>query len=172
MVSLALFNQVAGAATVVSLAALVLIIILILIRQIPDWLSRHSLKLAFFISLASLLVSLLYSDVFGLAPCLLCWYQRIFMYPLVVLLGLGWWRREERGIAPYGLALGALGFLFALYHIYLQSVSNPLFICDPAAGISCTETYFTVFSFVTIPIMSAIAFAIVILLLKIRSLNK
>ncbi len=131
-------------------------------RLFEDWGAR----LAFFIALLATLGSLFYSNIAGFAPCELCWYQRIFMYPQVILLGLAWFKKEKR-IIDYSLILAGLGFLIALYHNYLTWGGATTTVCATASfvGVSCLRRYVFEFGFITIPFMSLSAFALIILIL-------
>ena len=135
---------------------------------IPVW-----AYLAFAIALASMLGSLYYSEVRDLPPCLLCWYQRICMYPLVVITAVGIWRRDA-GMPWYALPLSIAGFGFAVYHYLLQKgiIAEALAPCQ--AGISCTTKQVEYFGFVTIPFLSGLAFAAiaVCLIVMIRNLRR
>jgi disulfide bond formation protein DsbB len=92
--------------------------------------------IAFAIVLAALIVSL-YLQYTGLEPCVLCWWQRIFIYPLVILIPIGIWRAGHEYIF-YTLPLAVLGALVALYHtlLYYGVVSEALAPCT--VGIPCT----------------------------------
>lgn len=104
--------------------------------------------------------SLYFSDVLGLIPCLLCWYQRILMYPLVIILAVGILRRD-RNLPFYVLPVALFGGTISLYH-YLLTKTNWL----PAPpclnnGPPCTVDYFNWFGFINIPLMALTAFAII-----------
>lgn len=126
---------------------------------------RWGLHLAFVIAASGTLVSLIYSEVIGFAPCELCWVQRIFLYPHVIILGLALWK-NTKDAARYCLALSGIGALVALYHFYGQSF-NPSALpgCDAIGGASCAVRYFVEFGYVTIPLMSLTAFLLIIIFL-------
>ena len=127
------------------------------------------IKIAFFFSTMSVVGSLYFSEILGYFPCNLCWWQRIFMYPLVVILGIGI-SRKDKSVSYYALSLSALGLLIAFYHnlIYYGLVVQNIISCVP--GVSCTEKYTTLFGFLSIPLMSLISFVVIVLCL-IGSLN-
>src|SRR5688572_3500057 len=81
--------------------------------------NRYGLLFAFVVSLAAMLVSLFYSEIAGYEPCTLCWYQRIIMYPQVVLLGIAAFKRDW-GMTLYGLVLSSIGVLIAGFHYLMQ----------------------------------------------------
>lgn len=93
----------------------------------------------------------------GLFPCELCWYQRILMYPLPVVLGIALWRRDVRA-ALYVLPLATLGFLVASYHVLLQA--NPALEPQQCYVGSCTAIE-RIFLGFTVPQLSLAAFALV-----------
>jgi len=122
--------------------------------------------LALIIAMAATLGSLFYSEVAGYLPCELCWYQRIAMYPLVILIFMSIWRRE-RAALDYSLILAVIGLAFSGYHnyIYFKSSSG---VCS-LDGVSCLTQYMTEFSYITIPVMSLTAFSAVVFLLLISN---
>lgn len=128
---------------------------------------ERGLVLIFIISLAATLSSLFFSEIALFAPCKLCWFQRVFMYPLPILTGLALWRKDK-GIIPYVLPLSIIGGVFALYH-YTEQVRaalrpvDPLSPCD-LTGVSCAATPFFYFGYITIPMMSLTAFILITLI--------
>lgn len=113
------------------------------------------LPLAFAIALASTLGSLYYSGIVHFRPCRLCWWQRIFMYPLVPLLGLGALRRD-RSAAVYALPLALGGLGYAGYHTQLRWFPEQGSSCEAEAA--CTSVWVNTFGFVSIPFMAFCAF--------------
>lgn len=116
--------------------------------------------------------SLFFSYVMGFAPCVLCWYQRIFLFPLVVILGVGLFPTDRR-VVRYALPLAVLGWLVAAYHnlVYAGIVPESLQPC--ARGISCTEQYIELFGVLSIPMLSLLAFtALAGLLLAVHRRNR
>jgi disulfide bond formation protein DsbB len=98
--------------------------------------------------------------VLKLTPCVLCWYQRIAMYPLVVILGVGLLLRERR-IHLYVLPLSLAGFAIALYHNLLYYAIIPESIQPCTAGVSCTSRQIEWLGFSTIPLLSLVAFSVI-----------
>lgn len=122
------------------------------------------LWMAFGVALAASAGSLYYSEVVGFVPCGLCWYQRIAMYPIVLILGFGGVRNDFVSATRYALLLAGAGLLIALYHVTIQFLpSLDAGICS--GGVSCTGRYLSVFGFVSIPVMAASAFVLIIGLL-------
>lgn len=107
--------------------------------------------------------SLYYSEVAGLIPCELCWYQRICMYPLAVVLGVAA-VRHDLSARFQALPLAVIGALIAAYHTVLQTFPGlAVTACDPDAP--CTAAPFREFGFVSLPFMALCGFALVAVLL-------
>ena len=119
---------------------------------------------AWMVALLATAGSLFFSYVMEFAPCVLCWYQRIFLFPLVVVLARGLFP-FDRGAVRYGLPLALLGWLVAAYHnlVYAGVVPESLQPC--AKGVSCSETQIEWFGFLSIPLLSVLAFTLISLLL-------
>ncbi len=108
--------------------------------------------------------SLFFSEVMGHPPCVLCWYQRICMYPLVLILPAGLFP-FDRNIVRYALPLSLLGVLLAVFHLLLVAGYIPESIKPCVQGIPCTEVQIVWFGFVTIPLLSAASFLLISALL-------
>ena len=125
----------------------------------------YSLWLAWLVAATAMAGSLYFSEVAGLIPCVLCWYQRIAMYPLAVILLIAA-LRHDLGVRPYATALAAVGAVISAYHVLLQRVPGlPSGSCS--LGAPCTAIDLERFGFVTIPVMALIGFVSVLLLLWI-----
>lgn len=124
-------------------------------------LQTHAAYLAWLQSIVATLGSLYFSEVMKLVPCTLCWYQRIAMYPLVLLLPVGIALGDTR-LKFYVLPLSVIGWLIALYHnlLYYNILEQSIIPCQ--AGISCTTRYIEWFGFLTIPLLSLVAFTVII----------
>ena len=118
------------------------------------------------IAAVSLLGSLFLDQALGYDPCTMCWYQRIFMYPLVPVLLVGLFPLD-RSVVRYALPLAVLGWATAFYHLLLQTgvISERLQPCDESG--SCAEIDLILFGFMTIPLLSLLAFTAVVALLVI-----
>ena len=104
--------------------------------------------------------SLYFSEIAHLPPCVLCWYQRILMYPLVLIIAVGI-LRKDKGLPFYVLPLSILGMGVALYQYLLQRGILPNSIAPCTLGVSCTTKYVEYFGFVTIPFLSLMAFGVI-----------
>jgi disulfide bond formation protein DsbB len=137
-------------------------------RTIPDKLDTNWLLLlvAWLLVTAATLGSLFFSMVMDLPPCSLCWYQRVFMFPLVVVLSMGLFPFDPK-VVRYALPLSAAGTVVALYHMLLQAGVIPESAAPCSQGVSCAEVDLLVFGFVSIPMLSLFAFGTVTALLII-----
>ena len=128
---------------------------------ISKFIGRNGVLLAFIVVLASIIGSLFYSEVVGYVPCTLCWYQRIFMYPQIILLGFTIFKKNEE-VIKYSIGLSAMGALLALYHYLLQFNLFSGLPC-PALGssVSCTKLFVREFGYITLPLMSFTAFLMI-----------
>ncbi len=136
-------------------------------EAIGDFVRPNALSMAFLVALLATLGSLYFSEVAHFDPCRLCWYQRIAMYPLVVILGIAAVRRDT-GIRVYGMALAAIGAALATYHVALEWIPA----LDTGAcglGPSCSVIWFRVFGFVSLPTLALIAFLSILSLLALVS---
>ncbi len=114
--------------------------------------------LAWPVALTATLGSLYFSEIAGYFPCNLCWYQRILMYPLVLIILVGILNRDEF-LPSYVLPFSSIGLVMALYHYLLQI---GVIAISPACGtFSCGERYITYAGFITIPFLSLTAFTII-----------
>ncbi len=122
----------------------------------------YGLLSAFILTTGSTVMGFVYSDVFGFVPCGLCWLQRVFLFPQVILLGMAIYYKDK-AVARYGIVLSSLGTIIALYQHYLQ-VGGSSFLPCPASGGDCAKRYFYEFDFLTFPLMSAFVFVFLIIL--------
>ncbi len=132
---------------------------------------RHPIGWAWGVSLTAMLGSLYLSEIAQFLPCLLCWYQRIAMYPLVAVLGVGM-LRGDAGVWRFAIPLPVIGFLIAAYHVAIQWRPT-LDVGTCAIGAPCTGRYVAVFGYISIPTMAGAAFLLITaLLLLVRSLEQ
>lgn len=110
--------------------------------------------------------SLFFSYVLEFEPCVLCWYQRICLFPLVLILAAGLFP-FDKSVVKYSLPLAIAGGLTALYHTLLYAGIIPENIQPCSKGVSCTEKYIELFGFISIPMLSFLAFSTVIALLLV-----
>lgn len=121
---------------------------------------------AWFVATLATIGSLFFSEVAKFTPCTLCWYQRIAMYPLVVILGMAMVRRQRR--APTGtIALAMIGAAIAAYHVILEWIPS-LDTGSCAVSAPCTFVWFRAFGVFSLPTLALTAFLLILTLLLVR----
>ncbi len=128
------------------------------------FLAKHALVILFLVSLGGVVGSLIYSEVIGFTPCMLCWYQRIAMYPIAIISAVALIRKKADEVWNYALSLAILGGIVALFHNYEQIVGVEVVPC-PAGTVSCLQDLVKGFGFIDIPLMSLTFFVVIILLI-------
>jgi disulfide bond formation protein DsbB len=126
--------------------------------------------LAWLIAAASTLGALFFSEVMQLAPCELCWWQRIFMFPLVLVLPAGLFPLDPR-LVRYALPLALVGWGFALFHWLLVLGVIPESIRPCVRGVPCSEVTISWLGFINLPLLSLLAFSAIIALLALSHFN-
>ncbi|WP_256757949.1 disulfide oxidoreductase [Cohnella sp. WQ 127256] len=122
--------------------------------------SQYLLYFAWLVAVVATLGSLYFSEVLGYVPCELCWYQRIFMYPLSIILGIAAYH-GERTIKKYVLPLSIIGGIISLYHYMVQKVPGFEEIKPCTNGVPCNVDYIDWLGFITIPFLALIAFVLI-----------
>ena len=137
-------------------------------------LNKYALHIAFLQAWAATLGSLYFSEVKGLFPCQLCWYQRILMYPLAIIFAVAI-ARKDKNVAYFALPFSIIGAIVALYHYLIQWTNlkdlNPI-SCSLIND--CSEKQVIYLGFVTIPFFSLTAFLVItfLMLYLIKSSKK
>lgn len=108
----------------------------------------------------SSLAALFLGEVMGYTPCVLCWYQRIAMFPLVLVLAAGLFPLDLR-VVRYALPLALAGWGLALFHLALTAGWIPESIRPCQQGVPCSDTQVAWLGFVTIPLLSVLAFSLI-----------
>ncbi|MFH1246240.1 MAG: disulfide bond formation protein B [Candidatus Liptonbacteria bacterium] len=123
---------------------------------------HYAVLFSFLIAAFSMLGSLFYSEVAGFAPCVLCWWQRVFLYPQAFILLYAMIKKRD-DVAPYSILLSIVGGAIALYHTYIQFGGSPFILCSASGiSVSCVQRYFLEFGYVTLPTMSLTGFAMIL----------
>lgn len=126
---------------------------------------------AWVIAASATLGALFFGEVMKLPPCSLCWYQRIFMFPLALILPIGLFPLDRK-VVRYALPLAVIGGMFAAFHLLLIAGVIPESIKPCSRGVPCSEKVIEWFGFVTIPLLSAAASASIITLLALAGLRR
>ena len=117
---------------------------------------------AWIVSLTATLGSLYFSEIRKFIPCELCWYQRIMMYPLVLILGIATFQGDFR-VQKYGRPMAAIGGFISLMHYLEQKVPGFSGIKPCVTGVPCSGQYINWLGFITIPFLALIAFILIII---------
>ena len=104
--------------------------------------------------------SLFFSEVMGYIPCELCWYQRILMYPLVIIYGTALFKKDLSTAFP-GLILSGIGMCVSTYHYLLQKLPSLNEVGGSCGLVPCNTEYVNYFGFITIPFMAGTAFILI-----------
>jgi len=130
-------------------------------KKIEKYFAKNASKFALIVSLTATLGSLYFSEIRGFEPCKLCWLQRIFMYPLPLILAISLYKKMKE-VWNYIIPISTIGMAIAAYHYYYQVTGNTLIPCSTVGfSVSCSERFFTYWGYITIPWMSFSAFAII-----------
>jgi disulfide bond formation protein DsbB len=130
-------------------------------------LAPNAVGMAWIVAMLATAGSLYFSEIAHYDPCRLCWFQRIAMYPLVVILGIAAFRHDD-GVRIYGRALAAIGAVIAGYHLALEWIPA----LDTGAcglGPSCTVVWFRALGFISLPFLALTAFLLIFTLLSVHA---
>ena len=122
--------------------------------------SKYLLPIIFLVSATATLGSLYFSEILKLPPCALCWYQRIFMYPIAFISAMGIYKKDKNSVV-YILTLSLVGLTVAIYHNLLYYGILPESIQPCTLGVSCTTRQLDLLGFISIPLMSLAAFVLI-----------
>ena len=123
---------------------------------------KHAVALGFIVALSSIVGSLFYSEIVGYEPCVLCWWQRVFLYPQVVLFAVALWKRKG-DVFTYAVPLVFFSTIISLYHEYVYLGGTSVLPCTALGG-ACSKIYVMAFGYITIPMMSLTAALFIMLL--------
>lgn len=175
----ALFTDIISTLVVLTIPLIVLLIIirysyvLPYTEQIRQKLDEHAIPVAFLVSLFATLGALTYSNVYAFTVCDFCWYQRIAIYPMILLLGMAV-IKSDKYIKPYVITLASAGLLVSVYHwvihmiaVYGSKAAAEGLVPCSTQGIlpSCSQTEILEYGFVTIPFMAIVTLFLVITLM-------
>lgn len=165
------FNFILALITVFLQVILVVLLVLFFFKEdslILKFFGRYGIHLVFLISLGGVILSLVYSEIFGFTPCGLCWLQRAFLYPQLILSGIAIIKKEGFIIADYLISLSVVGSIVALYQHYLQMGGMEIVGCPVVeTGADCAKRILLEFGYITFPMMSFTIFAFIMILMMI-----
>ena len=158
-----IINKILSLGTILlQVVIIILIISLIFFRnknnKILLFFKKYTFIFGFLVSLGAVLLSLFYSEIVGYPPCELCWIQRIFLYPQLILFGMDLYKKDH-SIVDFSIVFAILGSLVSIYNIYVESGGTIGLSCariDPASTteISCAVRYIHEFGYITMPLMA------------------
>lgn len=128
----------------------------------------YALPLAFGVSLVGVVATLYYSEIVGFIPCKLCWIQRIFFYPQVVILAMALFR-GARDAVRYLIPLSVVGLIVAIYHYQLQWGGSSIVPCAADGSSDCSVRFFVEFGYITEVMMSLTGFALLLILALVHA---
>lgn len=137
-------------------------------KQIASWVGQRAILLAFLVSIGAVLGSLFYSNILGFSPCVLCWWQRVFLFPVPVILGIALYKKDDE-VMKYVLPLAVISGLLALYQSYVYLGGESVLPCTAEGG-ECSRIYVMAFGYITIPLMSLTISLYLILLSRFKKL--
>lgn len=132
---------------------------------------RYSYHLTFILSFGGVVGSLIYSEFVGFEPCILCWYQRIFLYSIAILTLVAL-IKKEKVLNVYLLSLAIPGAIIGFYQYAVTMLGAPSLTPCTAVGGGCSLTYFVNFGYITIPFMAFSTFALITLIVFVDKFSK
>lgn len=155
-----LWNTIMAIGTMIWLVVAVLLIIMLVTgtgKSITNWFGKNALWIAFLIAFACIIGSLTYSEIIGYPACLFCWYQRIVIYPQLVIFGIVLLYKKDTLLALWqGLALSVISIVIGSIHYFIIDLGGKEVGNCVASGVSCTTRYVYEWGFVTIPLMGLV----------------
>ena len=157
---------------ILTLTALVLLFLKPRENKFLGFIDKHYLKLGFILSLSAALFTLVYSEIVGFLPCYLCWYQRIFLFPLPFIFGAAIWHKDRK-IVKYTLPLLSVGFLISVYQNFFYYFGEGASLPCDASGVSCYQELVSEFGgYISIPMLALTTFAALIAVVLVAHFYK
>ena len=148
-------------------ASHVLLVAIIFNQSFRAFINKNILLFGLLITLGAVAGSLFYSEVVGFEACLLCWWQRLFLYPQAALFFVAY-LKNDRSVFSYSVPLSTLAGIIALYHSYVYWGGESILSCTSLGG-ACSKIYVYAFGYITIPAMSL---TVALYLLLLAWINK
>lgn len=137
-----------------------------LVEKLLSILGKRAISLAFIVALTATSGSLFFSEVAHLTPCKLCWFQRIFMYPQVVILGIAIYLKDQK-IWKHIIPMSLIGGSISMYNYYLQLFPSSATLCPVDSLESCSRVIVMQFGYVTFAVMALSASLLILILMLI-----
>lgn len=175
-------NKILAAGTIfLQVVVLMIAVNLIFFRNnkniILNFFKKYTFIFGFLAALGAFVLSLFYSNVVGFPPCELCWIQRIFLYPQLILFSMELYKKD-RSIVDFSIAFALFGSLVSMYHIYIENGGSSNLGCavlNPtnASQISCATRYIYEFGYITMPLMAlTLSLFIISILINYKYLSR
>ncbi len=170
-----IFNLIFGYGAIVAQVLCLLVLFLLFFgpkeNKLLTIIKENFVTIGFIFSLLIALSSLFYSQIVGFAPCALCWWQRVFIFPQVFLFGVAYFKKDK-GILSYSFPLLITGMVIAFYHNYIYYFGEGLAPCD-SSGVSCVQRLVNEMGgYISIPSLSLTSFVILITILLVVKFYK
>ena len=137
-----------------------------------DYVNKHFLVSSFLLALFSSIFPLIYSEIINFPPCSLCWWQRVFMFPLAFMFGIAFWDKDRR-VIRYALPLLCAGFLVSVYQNFFYYFGESSTLPCDASGVSCYQKLVYEFGgYISIPMLALTAFGTLLVLLIVAHFHK
>lgn len=131
-----------------------------------SFVKKNFLAIGFFISLAAVFCSLVFTEVFHWVPCFYCWYDRIYIFSQAVIFAIAWFRKD-RNVFWYSLVLSSFGLINAVHHMFIYYLGEGNGPCD-ASGVSCVQRLMNEFGgYISIPTLALTGFVALLTLLAV-----
>jgi len=163
-----------GGAIILQIAsALVLLMLLLKLKNpVLDFIQKNFVLLGFLVTFSASLFSLIYSEVVGFVPCLLCWYARIFMFPMTIMFGTAMYYKD-RGVLKYILPIFTFGFALSIYHNVMYYFADTGNIPCDASGVSCYQQLISEYGgYISIPMLSLTSLVALLILILVAVFYK
>ncbi len=159
-------NSLVGMGTLALHLLLVLLFGLYVMKEetTQEVVGKWALPVAFLAAFAGSAMTLIYSEYFGVIPCGLCWFQRIFLYPQIILFGIAQWKKDTMVIF-YSIAMSILGMVVSLYQHYLQMGGTSALPCPASGEGDCGKRIIFEFGYITFPLAAFSLFVFLIVLM-------
>ena len=141
-------------------------------NKLLDFIDKHYLTLGFILSIFASLFTLVYSEIVGFLPCYLCWYQRIFLFPIPFIFGSAIWSKDRK-IVKYVLPLLSVGFIISVYQNFIYYFRNTGSLPCDASGVSCYQHLVDEFGgYISIPMLALTIFLTLITIVLVAHFYK
>lgn len=133
-----------------------------MIQKVISLIHKYYLQITYVVSLCCMLLSLYYSEIEHLTPCTLCWYQRILMYPLVLISFIAIYTKDTKAY-KYIAAMATIGLVIAGYHYAYQKFGFSVGAIGCSVENPCNAIQVEYLGFITIPLMSFLSFLVILI---------